>query len=132
MLFRQIIVFAGYFCLWNVNFGNSLYQFSLPFFDQQGEKVFDIFGKKADFIDNTKFKVSDFWVQMIAQRATITSDQASISVAENCVSGDDSVAIASDDFFATGSDWKFSGDSKNFTFNKDVQVIFKNTLTNSK
>jgi hypothetical protein len=123
----------------NLCFGNNLYHFSLPLFDERGVKICTISGKRADLIDSENFNLSDITIQFFSKDKAnprgeiyVTSDRANINSAKNIAAGGGFITIFSDEFSATGNDWQFSGNSKNFTLNKNVQVFFKKTQIDGK
>ncbi|MDR1907212.1 MAG: LPS export ABC transporter periplasmic protein LptC [Puniceicoccales bacterium] len=138
MLPRAPVFYVFFVFTLNLCFSNSLYHFSLPFFNEHGIKICDIFGRQADLSDDKNLKISDINIQNIPKNAienatepgykvSVTSEQAIINPQENIAMGKGLITISSDEFLATGSDWQFSGNSKNFTLNKNVQVFFKKT-----
>jgi hypothetical protein len=121
----------------NACFSDSLYHFSITLFDRCGTKICDIFGQRADLFGDKNLKIFDICIENISQNTTksngaisIRSDQATINPMETFATGKGFISISSDEFSANGSDWQFSGDSKKFTLNKNVQVFFKKTQTN--
>jgi hypothetical protein len=118
-------------CIFNVIFANTLHRFSLPFFDENGTKICDIFGRQADTMDSKNLKVSDMVIQIfpkneggLGQKTSITSEQANINFVENWASGTGFISISNNEFSATGSDWQLLGNFKNFILNKNAQVFF--------
>jgi hypothetical protein len=112
-------------------FGNHLYHLSLPLFDERGIKICDVFGRQADLFDDKNLKISNIMIQFfsknkahLSESICVTSDQANFNFVENIASGSSSIAISSDRFSVTGSDWQLLGNSKIFTLNKDVRVSF--------
>ncbi|MDR1591204.1 MAG: hypothetical protein LBR92_04410 [Puniceicoccales bacterium] len=134
MFFRIAAIYMFFIFTINLCLSNNLYHFSLPLFDEHGVKICNISGKQADLIDSKIFKVSDITIQFFSkgkvdppEEIHITSDQANVDSTKNVANGDGFIAISNDEFSATGSNWQFFGNSKNFTLNKDVQVLFKKT-----
>ncbi|MDR0740670.1 MAG: hypothetical protein LBF34_03100 [Puniceicoccales bacterium] len=139
MLLRVLAFFIPIIFIINLCFGNNLYHFSLPLFDECGVKICTISGERADLMDNENFDLSDIMIQFFSKNKTnpteeicIMSDRAKINSTKNIASGGGFITISSDEFFAKGDDWQFSGNSKNFTLNRNVQVFFKKVQVDGK
>ena len=106
---------------------DHLDRFSLQLFNKQGEKICDIFGKKAIVNDN-RFHITDIAIDTKFDPndpVSIISDQADVDPQNNQASGNGFIAISNPFFSATGNNWKFLGDEKLFTLNQNVQVFFE-------
>ncbi|MDR2812886.1 MAG: hypothetical protein LBB05_03830 [Puniceicoccales bacterium] len=132
MLSYVLIFYTFFTFMLNLCFSDNLHYFLLPLFDEHGAKICDVSGRQVDLIDSRNFKVLDITIQIFSKNKTdpsqsicITSDQANVNSMENIATGSGFITISSDEFSATGSDWKFFGNSKNFILNKNVQVLFK-------
>jgi hypothetical protein len=137
MLLRSLVYLACFIATFNPCYGGCLHRFSLPLFDGYGTKICDIFGRRADLSDEKNLKIFDILIQISSKQGAdpskkicVRSDRANVNPMENIASGDGFIAISSDEFSATGSDWRFSGNAKNFTLNKNAQVFFKKIQVN--
>ncbi|MDR3317545.1 MAG: hypothetical protein LBS71_01925 [Puniceicoccales bacterium] len=131
--FFLVLIFIFHF---PKSYGDQLHRFSLPFFNERGTKICDIFGRRADLSDNKSLKLFDINIQTFSKtkddpshNISIMSDQAMINPLEHRASGNGFIVISNREFSASGNDWQFLGDiqndSKNFTINKNVQVFFE-------
>ncbi len=136
MIFNKHILFVVLaFCAQLINaeqmtmLPGEVTNFELPRFDEKtGSKLWELFGKKAKFLDEDKIAATDvklvlFDKKTSALRATATSPSAQVSVSKKTVESPSSLFIKGDEFDLSGNKWFWDGDA-------DIVKIFSDVVIN--
>ncbi len=103
--------------------------FELPRFDETtGNKLWELFGKKAKFLDSDRIAATDIRLELfdkktLALRATAESPSANVSVSKKTVESPSKLFIKGEEFDLSGVKWFWDGDA-------DLVKIFSNVVIN--
>ncbi|MDR2735439.1 MAG: hypothetical protein LBB20_01160 [Puniceicoccales bacterium] len=106
-------------------------RFLLPVFDDEGNKILEFSGEKADIINDNKVRISSAKMRTIALAGSnmldllAMADEANVSIKDEEAVGKGTILVTGSGFSVIGNDWEFVGHGdKKFTIFSDVQVFF--------
>lgn len=99
-----------------------------PMFDENGRKIYEIFGDSGTFLQNDHLIVCNIVLNCFSSSGYkflgMSSSSANVFHSKNIVRGDGPVFIDGEKFTAIATKWEFFCNEKKFVANKNVKVIF--------
>ena len=104
--------------------------FELPRFDEKsGNKLWELFGKKAKFLGEDKITATDVRLDLFDKktallRAVATSPSANVSVSKKFVDSPSQLFIKGEEFDLSGKKWSWDGEADIVQIFSEVQINF--------
>ena len=136
ILRKLSICFFAIVCLAGVSFAQVgvlpgvVSDFELPRFDEDtGKKIWELFGKKAKFVDDKNIDVFDMRLVLFdkttsVKRATISSPTARVNMSSRLGSSKDTLFVEGAEFNLSGKEWKWDGKNSVVEIFSDVEINF--------
>lgn len=108
--------------------------FKLPMFGKEGYRSWFLSGKQGIYVSQDEVDVLGMKINIFSGdardllEATIESPKAVMFINENKARGDDSIEVVGESYHLTGKDWTWDGKLKKMTINKEVKVVFDQSL----
>lgn len=108
--------------------------FKLPMFGKEGYRSWFLSGNQGIYVNKDQVDVLGMKISIFSDNAhdlleaTIESPKAAMFINENKAIGDDSIEVVGESYHLTGKDWTWDGKLKKMTINKEVKVVFDQSL----
>ncbi|MDR0351445.1 MAG: hypothetical protein LBH49_02245 [Puniceicoccales bacterium] len=106
-------------------------RFSLPIFDENGNKVLEFSGEEADLVSDNDVKIFSAKMQTMMPEGdnnmefSVMADEADVSIKDEAAMGNGVIVIDGNGFSVIGNDWEFVGNGdKKFIISSGAQVFF--------
>lgn len=108
--------------------------FKLPMWGKEGYRSWFISGDQGIYVNEDEVDVLGMKISIFSDdprdilEATIESPKAILLIHKNMARGHDSIEVIGEAYHLTGKDWTWDGVIKKMTINKEVKVIFNQSL----
>ncbi len=108
--------------------------FKLPMFGQNGYKTWELRGREGRYISEEQIDVLGMNLRLFSGDAnlkvhtTIESPAATMLVNESRAEGKSEIKITGNQFQIEGENWRWEGDTRTVTVDKNVKVAFEQQL----
>lgn len=109
-------------------------KFKLPMFNKEGFKVWDMQGDKGTYLSDEEVEVETMLLHIFSGdeetvvEATVESPQAMLLIKQDRAYGSEEIEVEGARYYLTGREWEWNGTHKRMTINKDVRVVFEQSL----
>ncbi|MDR1457998.1 MAG: hypothetical protein LBI37_00505 [Puniceicoccales bacterium] len=111
--------------------GVPMVRFLLPIFDEDGNKVLEFSGERADLMSDNDVRIFSASMQTVvlegsnSMELSVAADEADVSIKDEAAVGNGMIVINGSGFSVIGNDWEFVGNSdKKFIISSGAQVFF--------
>lgn len=108
--------------------------FKLPMFNKDGHRTWFLSGKQGTYVNEGEVDVLGMKISIFSGdardllEATIESPRAVMFINENKAVGNDSIEVVGPSYHLTGKNWTWDGTLKKMSINKEVKVIFDQSM----
>lgn len=108
--------------------------FKLPMFSKEGHRTWFLSGAQGIYVSKDEVNVLGMKINIFSGdarellEATIESPKAMILINENKACSDDWIEVEGASYHLTGKDWTWDGKLKKMSINKEVKVLFDQSL----
>lgn len=108
--------------------------FKLPMFGVEGYRSWFVRGDEGIYVNEDRVDVVGMMVSIFSGdekelvEAEIESPRAAIFIHENRASGEDLIEVKGEGYALVGKDWTWEGNLKKMCINKEVKVVFDQSL----
>lgn len=108
--------------------------FKLPMWQEEGYRSWFLNGEQGIYVSENEVDILGMKIVIFSGdarellEATIESPKAIILIHENKASSDDSIGVVGASYHLTGKDWTWDGEQKKMSINKEVNVVFDQSL----
>ncbi len=101
---------------------------------KEGYRSWSISGDQGIYVNEAEVDVLGMKICIFSDdardllEATIESPKAVLFIHENKAKGDDSIEVTGEAYHLIGKDWTWDGKLKKMTINKEVKVVFNQSL----
>lgn len=105
--------------------------FRLPWFNADGYRTWMVRGSEARYATENRIGIKDLNLSIFTGRAdekvdtVILSPNAVVHPSDEIVTGSTTIRVISDQFEASGSDWRYAHKDKKVSIGKNVRVTFQ-------
>lgn len=110
-----------------------VHAFKIPYFDANGQKVWDLNGDQGKYVDEDRIEVTGMQIRTFSGDAVVSSlviksPLADIFISKKEATGNDTIMVFGEHYMAFGKQWAWFGNENKVTIHKDVEVIFDGSL----
>ena len=108
--------------------------FSLPFFNDEGNRTLLVRGNEAILTDQRKPRFADVTVTMFARDAAnkvesvLLSKAATVDTTTRVIEGNDAVRFVRDDIEVTGEAWRYDHGARRIIVQRNARVVLRAEL----
>lgn len=108
--------------------------FKLPMFNKEGHRTWFLTGDQGIYVSENEVDVLGMKITIFSgdardlSEATIESPKAVMFINQNKASSDDTIEVTGQTYHLTGKDWTWDGNLKKMSINKNVRVVFEQSM----
>ncbi len=108
--------------------------FSLPFFNDEGNRTLLVRGNEAILTDPRKPRFADMTVTMFAREganqveSVLLSKAATVDTTTRVIEGTDTVRFVREDIEVTGEAWRYEHSARRIVIQRNARVVFRAEL----